>query len=236
MNTLKAERAPLMFAISGDEAIPGLQGRVDFARDAAGIVIVAARRFDRACTATLGAHIMSPGWRSTAELEERLEKVLRGQIEFAPAHRVPATLPLPPDLISGGAPIVVLTLNLELGLETIQAAGRALRILREEGIVMVALASSGGTSGSRELLGTMSLLLAAAFEDDRVADLGTRSGRLGFVLAPESHEAVEDHHSWWQADAAGEMPREIIDRLRPFMAADEDDVNAHQVEPREITW
>ncbi|HYR28555.1 MAG TPA: hypothetical protein VEU30_08820, partial [Thermoanaerobaculia bacterium] len=66
MNTLTAQRMPVMFAVSGGDSIPGFPGPLAVPSEAAGIVVISARRLagmPRRAAATLGAHIMSPAWR-----------------------------------------------------------------------------------------------------------------------------------------------------------------------------
>jgi regulator of nucleoside diphosphate kinase len=219
VSTFVPSRTPVLFAVSAAQALPGLHGSNVFGA-AAGIVVLVSRRFDRGdVAATLGAHILSPAWLSAAPLEERVAEVLRGVgLEIPLSRRVPAMVSLPSGL-PGSVPVVVLTLNVTTGLERLEAFGRALRELREEGVVLAGIAHDGpGPSGTSEMLATMSLLLGAAHEDDRVAELGTRGGGAGFVLAPESHDAVDDAGCcFWSAESAGELPAEVLQQLRPYL-------------------
>ena len=235
MTTLTLTRAttrmPVMFAVSGANTIPGLAGPLSVARDAEGIVVITTRRFDRAHTAAIvGAHVMSPSFRPTAPLEERVMKALRtAGVEVALAQRIPSTLALPAGLAGTSIPIVVITLNLALGLDGLESVGAALGVLRNEGFLLVGIAHDGPVvSGGPEMLATVSLLLGAAYEDDRVAELGTSGAGLGFVLLPELHDAIsEDACCFWNVEAAGEVPHEVIEQLRPFFLAGEDGDNQH---------
>lgn len=224
MSTLVGQRAPVMFAVSGSEAIPGLQDRVNLTRETTGIVVVTCRPLGRAAPVTVGPHIMSPPWLSTASLEERLGELLRERhIELSSSQRVPGTLPLPPGLTGNAAPIAVLTLDLVLGLESLGTIGRLLRPLRAEGIVIVGIAyDEPATHGGAAMIGTVAVLLGAAFEDDCLSHLGRRPGGLGFILLPELHDAAPDDHSFFHiAEAAGEMPHAVFEQLRPFVTAEE---------------
>jgi regulator of nucleoside diphosphate kinase len=200
-------------------------GPLSVPRDADGIVVVAVRRFERpGAAAMLGAHVMSPPHVSAMPLEERLVKVLHAQdLDVLPAHRVPATLPLPAGLAGTSMPIVVLTLNVTVGLDRLAQLGSALRQVREEGVVLVGIAHDGPVaSGGEEMVATVSLLLGAACDDDRVAEIGTRGGGLGFVLVPELHESLPDEACcFWSVEAAGEMPYEVVEQLRPFLLPDD---------------
>lgn len=224
VSTLAAGRMPVIFAVSGTQSIPSMLGRVGVPREATGIVVVAARRFERrGAAAMLGAHIMSPPYVSAIPLEERVAKLLgMERVDVPSSHRVPATLSLPSGLVGNSIPIVVLTLNLTLALEQVARVGSALGQLREEGVVLVGIAHDETTaSGGPEMLATVSLLLGAACEDDRVAELGTRGGGLGFVLVPQMHDAIEDTCCFWDAEAGGEMPEVVLEQLRPFLFPDE---------------
>lgn len=227
--TLAAGRMPVLFAVSGTQVIPDLPGFLE-PRDAAGILIVAARQLERAGSAAMvGPHIMSPPWLPTAPLEERLTKVLRAkEIEIPVSHQVPATLPLPAGL-TGTVPLVGLTLDPGIGLARMEEVGNALRALREEGVMLVGIAHDGASaSGGPEMLATVSVLLGAACEDDRIAELGTRGGGLGFVLVPELHDAVPDEGCcFWSVEAADEMPHEVLAQLRPFLLPGEAGENQH---------
>lgn len=119
---------------------------------------------------------------------------------------------------------MAVTLNVALGFERLGVVGSALRSLRDEGLILVGIAHDRlGSSGGAEMAATVALLLRAASEEDRVAELGTRSGGLGFVLVPELHDAVQDDGCcFWNADAAGEMPQEVIEQLRPYLLLEED--------------
>jgi regulator of nucleoside diphosphate kinase len=217
---------PLMFAVSGDQAIPGLWGSLAIPRDAAGIVVITVRRLERKeAMVVLGTHVMSPSHLPTIVLEERVAKVLRNAgVEVPLDQRVPATVPLPAGIAGNGVPIVALTLNVALGFERLGAVGGALRTLRDEGLILVGIAHDRlTTSGGAELAATVALLLRAASEEDRVAELGTRGGGLGFVLVPELHDAIRDDGCcFWNAEAAGEMPQEVIEQLRPYLLLEED--------------
>jgi regulator of nucleoside diphosphate kinase len=226
VNTLVTKTMPLMFAVSGDQAIPGLWGSLAIPRDAAGIVVITVRRIERKeAMVVLGTHVMSPSHLPTSVLEERVAKVLRNAgVEVPLDHRVPATVPLPAGIAGKAIPIVALTLNVALGFERLGAVGGALRTLRDEGLILVGIAHDRlTTSGGAELAATVALLLRAASEEDRVAELGTRGGGLGFVLVPELHDAVRDDGCcFWNAEAAGEMPHEVIEQLRPYLLLEED--------------
>lgn len=220
MSTLITTRMPVMFAVSGDQAIPGFMGPLGVPRDASGIIVIAARSLERAgVAAMLGPHVMSPAYAPTMRLEERVLEVLRARALDVPLEqRVPSMLSLPCGLAGSSVPIVVLTLNVALGLERLDEIGAALRPLREEGFVLVGIAHDDvAVPDGPEMLATVSLLLGSAWEDDRVAELGTRGGGLGFVLAPELHDAIDDDRSFWSVEAAGEMPREVVEQLRPFL-------------------
>jgi regulator of nucleoside diphosphate kinase len=230
VTTLLTKTMPLMFAVSGDQAIPGLWGQLAIPRDAAGIVVITVRHLERTGTVVLGTHVMSPSHLPTNVLEERVAKALRNAgVEVPLGQRVPATVPLPAGIAGNGVPIVALTLNVALGFERLGAVGSALRRLRNEGLILVGiahdrLASSGREMGGAELAATVALLLRAASEEDRVAELGTRGGALGFVLVPELHDAIQDDGCcFWNAEAAGEMPQEVIEQLRPYLIMEEDD-------------
>ena len=226
MNTLPTKTMPLMFAVSGDQAIPGLWGPLAITREAAGIVVLTVRRLERSkAMVVLGAHVMSPSHLPTSALEERVAKVLRNAGVDVPLNqRIAATVPLPPGIAGNGVPIVALTLNVALGFERLGAVGSALRTLRDEGLVLVGIAQDHmASSRGAEMAATVALLLRAASEEDRVAELGTRGGGLGFVLVPELHDALQDDSScFWNAEAAGEMPREVIEQLRPYFLLEED--------------
>lgn len=220
MSALATRRMPVMFALSGAQAIPGIHGPLGIAGEASGVVVLAARRFERPGTASLGAHVMSPVWLSATPLEERVAKALRGAgVEVPLSNRVPSTLPLPSGLTGTSVPVVVLTLNLALGLERLAAIGSAVRGLRHEGVVFVGVAHDGiAAFGRTQMLAAVSLLLGATYEDDRVAELGTRDGALGFILVPESDDAIQDDGCcFWNAEAAGEMPLEVVQQLRPYL-------------------
>jgi len=238
VTTLIARRMPVLFAVSGGDSIPGLRGALAVPSEAAGIVVISARGLGgmpRRAAATLGAHLMSPSWRPAAALEERVAEALRvAGIEIPAAHRVPATMPLPAALTGGSVPLVVLTLDLSVGLERLSAAGAALRALRDEGIALAGIAHDGpAASGGPEMLATVSLILGAAHDDDRVAELGTRHGGLGFVLLPELHDSFDDDGCcFWSADAAGEMPHEVLAQLRPFLLADESGENQQDMKKK----
>lgn len=229
MTTLTMRRMPVMFAVSATQAVPRMEGPLSIAHEAEGIVVVTARQFERAGTAAmLGSHVMSPSYLATTPLEERVVKALRtAGIEIPLSQRVPSTLALPSGLAENSIPIVVLTLNVALGFSTSEAVGAALRVLRDEGLVLVGIAHDGpAASGGPEMLATVSLILGASCEDDRVADLGTRRGGLGFVLVPELHDAISDDGCcFWIADAAGELPMAVVEQLRPFLGRDEDGEN-----------
>jgi regulator of nucleoside diphosphate kinase len=231
VNTLMTKTMPLMFAVSGDQAIPGLWGSLAIPRDAAGIVVITVRRLKRKeAMVVLGAHVMSPSHLPTSVLEERIAKVLRNAgVDVPLDQRVPATVPLPVGIAGNGVPIVALTLNVALGFERLGAVGGALRTLRDEGLILVGIAHDGlalsgkEEMGGAELAATVALLLRAASEEDRVAELGTRDGGLGFVLVPELHDALQDDGCcFWNAEAAGEMPQEVIEQLRPYLLLEED--------------
>lgn len=236
MSTLIATRMPVMFALSGDQAIPGLMGSLSVPREAAGILVVTARRFPRLRAAAMfGPHVMSPAYMPTAALDERVAEVLRADgVELPATHRVPDALPLPNGLAGTSVPIVVLTLNVALRLERLEQLGRALRPLREEGVVLVGVGhESAAAPRGPEMFATVTLLLGAACEDDRLAELGTRGGSLGFVLVPELHDAIEDDDScFWSVEAAGEMPHEIVEQLRPFLLIGEAGEN-HDVKKKD---
>ena len=206
----------MMFAVSGAYAFPGVHGRFNISGEAAGIVVLAARRFDRRdVAATLGAHIVSPVWCSATPLEERVAEVLGSAgIRIPPGHRMPATLPLPAGLV-GNVPVLVLELDVSVGLEQLETVGRTLRQLRDEGVVFAGIAADGKAEcGSLALLATVSLLLGAAYEDDRVTELGG----LGFLLVPETDDTIDDDACcFWNVEAAGELPQEILQQLRPFI-------------------
>jgi regulator of nucleoside diphosphate kinase len=215
---------PVMFAVSATQAIPRMDGPLSIAHEAEGVVVITARQFDRPSTgAMLGSHVMSPSYLSTAPLEERVAKALRtAGIEIPLSQRVPSTLALPSGLAGSSIPIVVLTLNVALGFSKLESVGAALRLLREEGLVLAGIAHDGpAASGGPEMLATVSLILGASCEDDRVADLGTRGGGLGFVLVPVLHDAIADGCCLWTAEAAGELPTAIVEQLRPFLGKDE---------------
>jgi regulator of nucleoside diphosphate kinase len=220
---------PAMFAVSATQTFPYMNGPLSIAHEAEGIVVITARQFDRESTgAMLGSHVMSPPYISTTPLEERVAKALRTEgIEIPLSQRVPSTLALPPGLAGTSVPIVVLSLNVALGFGRLESVGAALRVLREEGLMLVGIAHDGpAASGGPEMLATVSLILGASCEDDRVADLGPRSGGLGFVLVPALHDAVSDEGcSFWNTEAAGELPMEIVEQLRPFLGRDEDSGN-----------
>lgn len=225
MSSFLATRMPVLFVVSGDPALPGLHRFFDVPHDAAGIVVVAARPFERAgVAATIGSHVMSPPYLSTAGLEAHVIDVLRARgLEIPAAHRIPATIPLPAGLAGTSIPIVVLTLNVLLGIERLEELGIALRTLREDGIVLVGIAHDvPAASGGADMLATVSILLGAACEGDRVAELGTRGGGLGFVLASDQHDsAADDGCCFWSVEAAGDMPYEVIEQLRPFLLSEE---------------
>lgn len=216
MSTL-ITRMPVLFAVSGDRSASTLKGVPAVSREAAGLVVITARRFAHDAPAMLGPHVLSPPDIPSTRLEERVAEILRTcAIAVPPADRVPATLPLPADL-AGTVPIVVLTLSVTHGLERLEQIGGALRALREEGIVLAGIAHEGGA----EMLATVSLVLGSAWGSDRVAELET-GGSLGFALLPElQHPADDDGCCFWSVEAAGEMPLEIIDQLRPFLLAEE---------------
>jgi regulator of nucleoside diphosphate kinase len=222
-------KMPVMFTASAMQAISPLDGPLSIPHEAEGIVVITARRFDRAGTAAvLGSHVMSPSYLSSTPLEERVAKALRtAGIDLTLDQRLPTALPLPAGLTRSSVAIVVLTLNVELGFSTLNSIGAALRVLREEGLVLVGIADEDpAASGGSEMLASVSLLLAASCEDDRVASLGTRDGGVGFVLLPQLDDAVSDEGCcFWDAEAAGEMPQAVIDRLRPFLVRNEDGEN-----------
>lgn len=223
MTMLVARRMPVVFAVSGAPAIPGLLGPFSIPREAEGIVVVTARRLERSgAAAMLGPHVMSPPYLPSSSLEERVLKALRAAGIDVPANRrVPAALPLPDGLAGNSVPLVVLTLDLTLGFDRFGDAGAALRELREEGIVLAGIAGAGA-----EMFATVSLLVGAAFEDDRIAGNGLRDGAAGFVLVPELHDAFEDEGCClWSVEAAGEMPHEVLLQLRRFLSSGEDGEN-----------
>ena len=226
MNTLLVRKMPLMFAVSGDQTIPGIRGPLAITRDATGIVVITVRRLEkREGMVVLGTHVMSPSHLPASALEERVVKALRNAgVEVPLNQRVPATLPLPPGIAGNAVPIVTLILNVALGFERLGAVGNALRDLRDEGLILVGIADDGEASpGGAEMTATVALLLSAASEEDRVAELGTRGGGLGFVLVPELHDAIQDDGTcFWNAEAAGEMPHEVIEQLRPYFLLEED--------------
>jgi regulator of nucleoside diphosphate kinase len=230
VNPLLTKTMPLMFAVSGDQAIPGLRGPLAIPREAAGIVVLTVRRLERTDgMVVMGTHVMSPSHLPTNVLEERVARVLRNAgVEVPLDQRVPATVPLPAGIAGNGVPIVALTLNVALGFERLGAVGSALRRLRDEGVILVGIANdrlalAGGELGGAELAATVALLLRAASGEDRVAELGTRGGALGFVLVPELHDAIQDDGCcFWNADAAGEMPQEVLEQLRPYLLLEED--------------
>ncbi|MFL6247346.1 MAG: nucleoside diphosphate kinase regulator [Thermoanaerobaculia bacterium] len=192
---------PVIFAASGAQALPGM---------AAGIVVLTARRFDRRhVAATLGAHIMSPTWLPSATLEERVAAVLRGiGVEVPLSQRVPSTVPLPSGF-TGNVPVVVLTVNAALGLDRLQAVGGALRQLRDEGVVLAGIMDDdAGASQGGEMLATVSLLLGAACEDPIDDDDGC---------------------CFWNVEAAGELPSEVLQQLRPFLLPGEPGENQHDM-------
>jgi regulator of nucleoside diphosphate kinase len=213
---------PLMFAVSADQAIPGVWGPLAITRDAAGIVVITVRRLERVeAMVVLGAHVMSPSHLPTNALEERVAKVLRNAgVDVPPNQRVPATVPLPSGIAGNDVPIVALTLNVALGFERLGVVGSALRSLRDEGLILVGIAPDPlASSGGAEMAAMVALLLRAASEEDRVAELGTR----GFVLVPELHDAIQDDGCcFWNPEAAGEMPHEVIEQLRPYLLLEED--------------
>ena len=220
MTAIVTRTMPVLFAVSGAHAVSPVASSWGVPDEAEAVVIVAARRLDRpGAQATLGAHVMSPGYLSPTRITERVTKLLRGvNLEIPPAHLVPATTALPAGLATSRVPIVVLTLEVRLGLDRLENIGRALRALREENIVLAGIAhDTPAPAGSSEMLGTISLLLGAAHEDDRIAEIGTHGG-LGFVLLPQWEDAASDQAcSIWNVEAAGEMPREVLDQLRPFL-------------------
>lgn len=229
MTTLTMRRMPVMFAVSASQAIPHMEGPLSIAHEAEGIVVITARQFDRAeIAAMLGCHVMSPSYLSTTLLEERVVKALRAAgIEIPLGQRVPSILALPSGVTGNSIPTVVLTLNVALGFSMLESVGAALRVLRDEGLVLVGIADDGpAASGGPEMLATVSAVLGASCEDDRVAELGTRRGGLGFVLVPESHDAISgDGCCFWNAEAAGELPDAVIEQLRPFLLRGEDGEN-----------
>lgn len=226
VNTLLTKTMPLMFAVSGDQTIPGLRGPIAIPRDAAGIVVITVGRLERTdAMVLLGTHVMSPSHLPASALEERVAKVLRNAgVEVPPSQRIPATVSLPSGIAGNGVPIVALTLNVALGFERLGAVGGALRGLRDEGLILVGIAHDRLASpGGAEIAATVALLLRAASEEDRVAELGTRGGGLGFVLVPELHDAIQDEGCcFWNPEAAGEMPHEVIEQLRPYFLLEED--------------
>ena len=217
---------PVMFAVSATQAVPRMEGPLSIAHEAEGIVVVTARQFERAGTeAMLGSHVMSPSYLATTPLEDRVVKALRtAGIEIPPTQRVPSTFALPSGVAGNSIPIVVLTLNVALGFKRLESVGAALRVLREEGLVLVGIAHDGpASSGGPEMLATVTLVLGASCEDDRFAELGTRGGGLGFVLVPALHDAISDDGCcFWNAEAAGELPLDVIEQLRPFLGRDGD--------------
>ncbi|HEX2061201.1 MAG TPA: nucleoside diphosphate kinase regulator, partial [Thermoanaerobaculia bacterium] len=111
--------------------------------------------------------------------------------------------------------------------QRLESVGAALRELRDEGIVLVGIAHDDAVAcGGPQMLATVSLLLGAACEDDRIAELGTRAGGLGFVIVPELDEAMPDEGCcFWSVESAGEMPQEVVEQLRPFLVPEEDGEN-----------
>lgn len=226
-----------MFSVSGAHAIPGIHGSFSIDNDAAGVVIVAARRLDRpGVVAMLGTHIMSPAWLPVAPLEERVAKVLRTSgIEIPLSHRMPATLPLPSGLMGNSVPVVVLTLDSALGYEWLETIGGALRQLRDEGVVLIGIAPDSA-AGRSEMRATVSLLLGAAYEDDYVAELGTRAAGGGFILLPEMDDSMQDEGCcFWDVEAAGEMPREVLDQLRPYLLRAEPGENRENMKKKKAS-
>lgn len=218
---------PMMFAASGAQAIPGIWGPLAIPRETAGIVVITARRLQRSdAPAVLGPHVLSPSYLPVSRVEQRVANVLRAAgVDIPLNHRVPATLALPDGIVGPSVPVVVITLNVTIGLDRLQLVGSALRHLRDEGLLLIGIAHDDSqTSQGAGLLATISLLLGAASDEDRIAEIGTRGGGLAFVLVPESHDAFDDEGCcFWSVEAAGEMPNEVIEQLRPFLVLGEDE-------------
>lgn len=221
MNLLVARKTPVLFATSAAHAIPGLSGPLRIARDAAAILVVSVRRIERGrADAMLGAHIMSPSYRPTDAIEARVMEILGGiGIDVPPSHRVPGAIALPPGLAGISIPIVTLTFSAGVGLDRLAAAGAALATLRDEGVVLVGIAHDEAVAfGGPQMLATVTMLLGATTDDDRLAELGGRGGGVGFVLAPDLDDAVSDDGCcFMNVEAAGELPYEVIDQLRAYL-------------------
>lgn len=214
MNTLTGRRMPLLFAMADAQMVPGLA--FAFPDEATGVLVIVARPFESTnVAAALGPHIMSPAHLPLSVLEARVAKALR-KAALEPGH-LPGTVPLPAGLPVALLPTVVLTLDRDLGAARLEAIGRALRELREEGIVLAGVASEHATPESRELIATLSLLLGAAWDGDRVVELAPRCGSRGFLLESEEADG-DDGSSFWSVEPGGELPLHGLEQLRPFLA------------------
>ena len=203
--TMTARRMPIVFAASGGPEIPGVWADSHLTGEAEAIVVIAPRQFgDRGTSATLGTHVLSPSHKPAGSLEERVnDALILGGLDAASIRRVTAKMPLPAGIAESSVPIIVVSLNLALPRERFEPIGRSLRALRERGIILTGVAAdTTSDTETPELAATVAVLLGAAQDDDLVAELGQRTGDMGFVLSPDlsSEQTVV-----WNVEGAGEM-------------------------------